>query len=238
MEFYPDEFLFAYGPEGPTANFYVMALDYSVSRNVYSGNLNVPLRPGDRPLTDKELGEFSKKFGFHPVVRPDLKVGGVVRDLQDYENLPVGKVGVVSDSIWEKEFDGRWRYCFHWVPSTLYTRIVWGPIRQKTKAFRIGDTVEGDDYSHLPVGARVASGAIGSNVWERTLSGMSSGFAGCVPISSLFHKRTVVALPGISEEDVARAKRARLAYWEALGEPRKSEPKPASLAAWIAAVKA
>ena len=37
---------------------------------------------------------------------------------------------------------------------------------------------------------------------------------------------------------IKAAKEARLAYWEWLGEPRNSEPKDASLFAWIAAVSA
>ncbi|HOS93618.1 MAG TPA: hypothetical protein PLQ54_09920, partial [Armatimonadota bacterium] len=40
------------------------------------------------------------------------------------------------------------------------------------------------------------------------------------------------------DEATLRAKRARLAYWEACGEPRHSEPKEASLNAWKAALGA
>ena len=37
---------------------------------------------------------------------------------------------------------------------------------------------------------------------------------------------------------VSRAKAARLAYWEAAGSPRHSEPKAGSLVAWIRAIEA
>ena len=37
---------------------------------------------------------------------------------------------------------------------------------------------------------------------------------------------------------IKAAKKARLAYWESLGQPRSSEPKEASLLAWVAAVSA
>lgn len=39
-------------------------------------------------------------------------------------------------------------------------------------------------------------------------------------------------------EATLRAKRARLAYWEACGEPRHSEPREGSLNAWKAALEA
>lgn len=37
---------------------------------------------------------------------------------------------------------------------------------------------------------------------------------------------------------IEAAKKARLAHWESLGQPRSSEPKEASLLAWVAAVSA
>ena len=37
---------------------------------------------------------------------------------------------------------------------------------------------------------------------------------------------------------IKAAKKARLAHWESLGQPRSSEPKEASLLAWVAAVSA
>ena len=50
----------------------------------------------------------------------------------------------------------------------------------------------------------------------------------------------VAALTDIEEFDrvFEGAKAARLAYWDAIGEPRHSEPGPVSLKGWVAALRA
>ena len=115
-----------------------------------------------------------------------------------------------------------------------------GGFKPAEKVWRVGDIVKGSEaYESLPIGAKLACGA----AWDaasltRVESGISDHWGTVLPAADHWSPRVIVALPGVSEEVVEAAKKARLAYWESLGEPRKSEPKPASLAAWIAAVQA
>ena len=53
-------------------------------------------------------------------------------------------------------------------------------------------------------------------------------------------RNMVAALTDIEEFDrvFEGAKAARLAYWDAIGEPRHSEPGPISLKGWVAALRA
>ena len=66
-------------------------------------------------------------------------------------------------------------------------------------------------------------------------AGFEEGFDEGINLAS----KVACIAPGVHPAlAIEAAKKARLAYWESLGEPRNSEPKDASLFAWIAAVSA
>lgn len=66
-------------------------------------------------------------------------------------------------------------------------------------------------------------------------AGFEEGFDEGVNLAS----KVACVAPGVYPAlAIEAAKKARLAYWESLGKPRNSEPKDASLFAWIAAVSA
>ena len=66
-------------------------------------------------------------------------------------------------------------------------------------------------------------------------AGLEEGFDKGINLAS----RVARIAPGMHPAfAIKAAKKARLAYWESLGQPRSSEPKEASLLAWVAAVSA
>ena len=66
-------------------------------------------------------------------------------------------------------------------------------------------------------------------------AGLEEGFDKGINLAS----RVARIAPGMHPAfAIKAARKARLAYWESLGQPRSSEPKEASLLAWVAAVSA
>lgn len=79
----------------------------------------------------------------------------------------------------------------------------------------------------------------GSLVVECVIRTRSDRWLDC-SVASFAHRAGIklYLLDRPDDKATLRAKRARLAYWEACGEPRHSEPREASLSAWKAALGA
>lgn len=194
----------------------------------------------DRPLTDAELDAVLEAGGFKPVEPAGYWEPIEARDIKVGDMLRVSRVSGGRDWKLGDEFEVTRAPQYQLVPGSL--------------------TVT--QYASMEAGRALVAAYYGLGVWrtptpvrtyeegyadgsaDATQSALNQGYdkgfeegrdAGVNDVRSM-----VAALTDIEEFDRAfeGAKAARLAYWDAIGEPRHSEPGPISLKGWVAALRA
>ena len=161
----------------------------------------------------------------------DYEIGDHPLKLEDYDKLPVGTR--VSDSDdptwgWEKQEGGRWVNEMANIESFRNVTPEW------LSRYHMRVT-------HLPEGGPYAAPLDGEPTREQLDALYDEGYAkgrvdGVKYVSALSEGAGMDV--AVLRQVEAAAKAARLAYWEAMGDPRVSEPREISIKAWAAALRA
>ena len=196
----------------------------------------------DRPLTDAELDAVLEAGGFKPVELAGHWEPIEARDIKVGDKLRVSRVSGGRDWKLGDEFEVTREPQCH---GSLGIITVTHPASMEAgrplvaayyglEVWRAGTAPDRRTYEE----GYVDGSADGTRVDFEL--GYDQGFeegrdAGVNDVRSM-----VAALTDIEEFDrvFEGAKAARLAYWDAIGEPRHSEPGPISLKGWVAALRA
>ena len=196
--------------------------------------------PSDRPLTDAELDAVLGAGGFKPVEPAGHWEPIEARDIKVGDKLRVSRVSGGRDWKLGDEFEVTREPQYHW---SLGIITVTHPA--STEAGRpLLAAYYGLEVWRTPTPVRTYEEGYADGSADATQSALNQGYdkgfeegrdAGVNDVRSM-----VAALTDIEEFDRAfeGAKAARLAYWDAIGEPRHSEPGPISLKGWVAALRA
>lgn len=194
----------------------------------------------DRPLTDAELDAVLEAGGFKPVEPAGHWEPIEASDIKVGDKLRVSRVSGGRDWKLGDEFEVTRAPQHHWVPGSFTVT------QYASMAARRALVVAyyGLEVWRTPTPVRTYEEGYADGSADATQSALNQGYdkgfeegrdAGVNDVRSM-----VAALTDIEEFDRAfeGAKAARLAYWDAIGEPRHSEPGPISLKGWVAALRA
>ena len=211
---------------------------------IYSSGTGVGATLGiDRPLTDAELEAVLEAGGFKPAEPAGHWEPINARDIKVGDKLRVSRVSRASgERDWKlgDEFEVTREPQYHWVPGII---TVTHPASMEAGRALVA-AYYGLEVWRPPTPVRTYEEGYADGSADATQSalnqGCNKGFeegrdAGVNDVRGM-----VAALTDIEEFDrvFEGAKAARLAYWDAIGEPRHSEPGPISLKGWVAALRA
>lgn len=194
----------------------------------------------DRPLTDAELDAVLEAGGFKPVEPAGHWEPIEARDIKVGDKLRVSRVSGGCDWKLGDEFEVTRAPQYHRVPGSL---TVTHPASMEAGRALVA-AYYGLEVWRTPTPVRTYEEGYADGSADATQSALNQGYdkgfeggrdAGVNDVRSM-----LAALTDIEEFDRAfeGAKAARLAYWDAIGEPRHSEPGPISLNGWVAASRA
>jgi hypothetical protein len=178
--------------------------------------------------------------GFKPVEPAGYWEPIEARDIKVGDKLRVSRVSGGRDWKLGDEFEVTRAPQYHWVHGCL---TVTHPASMAARRALIA-AYYGLEVWRTPTPVRTYEEGYADGSADATQSALNQGYgkgfeegrdAGVNDVRSM-----VAALTDIEEFDRAfeGAKAARLAYWDAIGEPRHSEPGPISLKGWVAALRA